>query len=1535
MRRRVGVWAVACVVAACWTAGAFGFTEDPDPSEYFRGRDLQMPRREQEKVFLPTEDRANFTVFDGAENVVVEERLLKFTLTGEQATIGWGNYAGRQAPGECKAAWPGRNRLILRIQQSGERAAQSTMSVYGWVDGRRTGEATEPVVLEGNWPQEIDFGSIPMESRYSITLDGLELNLQGEPGTRYEISWVKFVRRIREGYVRYEFTIPEGDVWRAVADMGGNPRGARASQTVFYLNGMEVDKGDSGLYGAEPVDISAYVRPGVNCVAMYGRRVGATPFLYFQAGLVMESGETMQVVTRPDGSWTYSPEAQEGWNEPGFDDAAWQPITEGYSGLGYVQRSDILPAYKGLLVLENPTGRFLMYSDDQDAVVRVRVPAGLADETPQLAYLLARSGVDGKSEELARDMVAEYAQEAGSLVYTIGLGQLEPGVYTVALDLTANGGLVESRPREPLVVWPRPQGETVAPDDLLAGLDLELEQTVDFTNPDDPHPWVEVKRAGRTDPVQKVTEPTIVHKDGLAYRETAPGNNSVISYRLEDFEHPGDFYLVEATYPDDAQRLTEFDIVQKGQFWSKRQTSTGYQSGGRHYLTGEMQTLYWIHVADPGVHTLDVLNHSSENGAAVQSVKLYWIRNGLPAVQSDENRQYLIHTERQIYGDQGFNGAGAIFDSRPPSPSPVQMRRRALEEDREEAETLADRIEAEQAELSAWDRRINHLIYATGAAQRYARYLRFIGQNQHIIGSFQYNEGNRPLTPAPRIATARVPSAFRQLLAHVLDLYGIGVYSGLEVGQFHYLSTQVNNAQVAQGEETVWLVDREGKQLYRYRYHPTICCQNWAHPDYRVEFARLLNDHLRTFGHLSHYRGAHMLFGPVVVPMYYPAFIAPQDFSDPFFLSYDDTSFRLFEQDTGVALPIDPQDPSRFEKRATLVRSSEEIHEQFRQWRCEEFNQIIAEGLDVLRAGRSDLSLLGVLCTSHPTLFKTWMDSDRPAEDLLRDYGHDMSLWHGRESLGLGRWTIGWRQSGAGDNPYEWQSRESQEYAQAFANPDGPNYVMVRTSWIESRWHYETGEVFGDWGYPALVDGFDWVVKRTHQLTVHPLFAGYHCREAFIQAIITADPNILITGFTDHALVMGHQSRLRPLLVPFASLPKEHFDQVLDTDLHTNVAIRKLNRDEDAYLYVANPGYWHIDATLTVRTSGQVTKVPTGEAMDLTGDPDGERTLSVSLDPYGLVALRVDAPDLEVVSYETGDPQPDELAYLERMGNRVGDLLAEEEIRVVLPVADREYMEGVLEDVRSALAEGEYARAWYRLKTPRYWSLWHDFLEKAAREMSFLPEELNTSRRETTVETPVIRARPAPDGVTVDGRLDEAAWDQGPFRTGFVNQEDMPAVAEIGVQVTYDDENLYVAFACADKNVRELKATAEREDQIWSSRDDVAVVFLQPDATRPEYYQLAFNTQGIRFDQHNVADDHDMAWTLDWQTAVQPDADRALWTAEAAIPFRGLGLDGPGETQWRANFHRVFRNGKVGPFSWSPGGESWHDTRAFGRLVFE
>ena len=486
----------------------FGFAEDPAGVEYFTGQDLQMPQIRKEKAFRAEESKANFTYFGGVEGVAVQEGSLRFTLTDGKATLGWGNYANRQSPQEFKEMWPSENEVVLRIRQSG---GKSTFAVYGWVDNRRMGDKSKPVTLEGTDWQELNVGRLAYERETAINPDGFELEITGEKGTIFQVSEVKLAQSVCEGYVRREFVIPAGKIWRAVADIGGNPRSA-SSRTVPYINGKQVAKGESGLYGTEPVDILPYLRNGSNCIGLYGFRVTHSPFLYFQATIIMESGEVIRVVTEPDGSWKTSPKGAPGWNEPGFDDSAWSKLEKAYSGINYQLRYNPKPSgYTGRLVIENPAGRYLFYREDQDIVFEVRTPRGLAQQQPQLSYLLARAGEDGASEEVARGTVKTFAVKGNSLVYSINAGRLEQGVYTIALDLATGDAIIESRAREPFIVSRRHGEKTTPGKTIFDGLDLELEDQVDFTNPNDPHPWIEVATpALRGEPIEKITKPTIV-----------------------------------------------------------------------------------------------------------------------------------------------------------------------------------------------------------------------------------------------------------------------------------------------------------------------------------------------------------------------------------------------------------------------------------------------------------------------------------------------------------------------------------------------------------------------------------------------------------------------------------------------------------------------------------------------------------------------------------------------------------------------------------------------------------------------------------------------------------------------------------------------------------------------------------------------------------------------------------------------------------------------------------------------------------------
>ena len=112
------------------------------------------------------------------------------------------------------------------------------------------------------------------------------------------------------------------------------------------------------------------------------------------------------------------------------------------------------------------------------------------------------------------------------------------------------------------------------------------------------------------------------------------------------------------------------------------------------------------------------------------------------------------------------------------------------------------------------------------------------------------------------------------------------------------------------------------------------------------------------------------------------------------------------------------------------------------------------------------------------------------------------------------------------------------------------------------------------------------------------------------------------------------------------------------------------------------------------------------------------------------------------------------------------------------------------------------------------------------------------------------------------------------------------------MKALYDSENLYLAFVCADRNPGELRAVAETEKDVFASKDDALAVFLQPDETTPLYYQMAFNTQGIQFDQRVKGGQRDYEFHPSWQTAVAV-ADK-YWTAEVKFPFQVFGLAGKG-----------------------------------------
>ena len=181
----------------------------------------------------------------------------------------------------------------------------------------------------------------------------------------------------------------------------------------------------------------------------------------------------------------------------------------------------------------------------------------------------------------------------------------------------------------------------------------------------------------------------------------------------------------------------------------------------------------------------------------------------------------------------------------------------------------------------------------------------------------------------------------------------------------------------------------------------------------------------------------------------------------------------------------------------------------------------------------------------------------------------------------------------------------------------------------------------------------------------------------------------------------------------------------------------------------------------------------------------------------------------------------------------------------------------------------------------------------------------------------------APKAPTIDGKLDDAAWQAAPWSEDFADIEggDKPRPRyRTRMKMTWDDAALYVAAELEEPHVW---ATIDEHDAVIFQDPDFEV-FLDPDGDGHNYAELELNAKNTTWDLLLTKPYKDGGKALNgWEaiklrTAVRVDGtlndprdrDRG-WTIEIAWPWEGLKelSDAPvpprAGDQWRANFSRV------------------------------
>jgi hypothetical protein len=175
---------------------------------------------------------------------------------------------------------------------------------------------------------------------------------------------------------------------------------------------------------------------------------------------------------------------------------------------------------------------------------------------------------------------------------------------------------------------------------------------------------------------------------------------------------------------------------------------------------------------------------------------------------------------------------------------------------------------------------------------------------------------------------------------------------------------------------------------------------------------------------------------------------------------------------------------------------------------------------------------------------------------------------------------------------------------------------------------------------------------------------------------------------------------------------------------------------------------------------------------------------------------------------------------------------------------------------------------------------------------------------ETARLTKVVTAVRIREKITIDGYLDEPAWQLASPATDFTQwgRPGLPATNKSEVRFLYDDDNLYVGFDCWDKDIAHRVVNELREDFNFRATDGVSV-YIDSLHDRRSGFMVGTNPVGARRDSQ-ISNDGNSNNNWDGVWDVKVSVDERGWIAEFVIPFKTLRFSNAPEQEWGLNLSR-------------------------------
>ncbi|HWA06787.1 MAG TPA: DUF5916 domain-containing protein [Ignavibacteria bacterium] len=170
--------------------------------------------------------------------------------------------------------------------------------------------------------------------------------------------------------------------------------------------------------------------------------------------------------------------------------------------------------------------------------------------------------------------------------------------------------------------------------------------------------------------------------------------------------------------------------------------------------------------------------------------------------------------------------------------------------------------------------------------------------------------------------------------------------------------------------------------------------------------------------------------------------------------------------------------------------------------------------------------------------------------------------------------------------------------------------------------------------------------------------------------------------------------------------------------------------------------------------------------------------------------------------------------------------------------------------------------------------------------------------------------------VKIDGVLDEEVWETCQTASNFVEIEpgdNLPAVVNTEVKMTYDEDYLYIAFICYDDRISKLRANLSDRDKMY--QDDFVGILLDTYNDHKQAYEIFLNPYGIQGDGIWTKQGEEMNFDMLYDAEAKIYKDK--WIVELAVPFKSLRFPDEDLQQWGVHIIRTRPRESRTQFSWA------------------